>query len=231
MVPAASDRIPRVPPYSGFHQSTPTLPLRDYHPLRCAFPDTSGSVNASHRGPTTPHVPQHTRFGLFPLRSPLLRKSMFLSSPAGTKMFQFPAYAPVIRVPGLQPGGFPHSDTCGSIRVCQSPQLFAAFRVLLRLWKPRHPPFALLSFVLNLAIQHTASFDCSVYITYSKIVVPQTIQKNSSLSSDLSLAYSFYLVISLIKSINYPAYTTSIARTGPQRYTLFLPLQTFFDFF
>ena len=44
MVPADSDRIPRVPPYSGSHQSTPTLPVRDCHPLRCAFPGTSGSL-------------------------------------------------------------------------------------------------------------------------------------------------------------------------------------------
>ena len=33
----------------------------------------------------------------------------------------------------LQYAGLPHSDTCGSIRVCRSPQLFAAYRVLLRL--------------------------------------------------------------------------------------------------
>ena len=32
-------------------------------------------------------------FGLFPVRSPLLRKSIFLSLPRGTKMFQFPRYA------------------------------------------------------------------------------------------------------------------------------------------
>jgi hypothetical protein len=31
-------------------------------------------------------------FGLFPFRSPLLRKSMFLSLPPGTKMFQFPGF-------------------------------------------------------------------------------------------------------------------------------------------
>ena len=30
-------------------------------------------------------------FGLFPFRSPLLRESIFLSLPAGTKMFQFSA--------------------------------------------------------------------------------------------------------------------------------------------
>ena len=33
------------------------------------------------------------RFGLFPFRSPLLWKSMFLSLPPATKMFQFPALA------------------------------------------------------------------------------------------------------------------------------------------
>ena len=40
--------------------------------------------------------------------------------------------------------GLPHSDTCGSHRVCRSPQLFAAYHVLLRLWEPRHPPYALI---------------------------------------------------------------------------------------
>ena len=45
------------------------------------------------RGPTTPNLPQQTRFRLFPFRSPLLRESIFLSFPAGTKMFQFPALA------------------------------------------------------------------------------------------------------------------------------------------
>ena len=33
----------------------------------------------------------YTGFRLFPVRSPLLRKSQFVSFPAGTKMFQFPA--------------------------------------------------------------------------------------------------------------------------------------------
>ena len=43
----------------------------------------------------------------------------------------------------LQHAGLPHSDTRGSYRVCRSPRLFAAYRVLLRLWEPRHPPYAL----------------------------------------------------------------------------------------
>ena len=47
------------------------------------------------RSPTTPELPEQLRFGLFPFRSPLLRESIFLSFPAGTKMFQFPALAHV----------------------------------------------------------------------------------------------------------------------------------------
>ena len=39
--------------------------------------------------------------------------------------------------------GFPHSDICGSLGVCPSPQLFAAYHVFLRLLVPRHPPCAL----------------------------------------------------------------------------------------
>ena len=74
----------------------------------------------------------------------------FLSSPPGTKMFQFPGFAPYIStVPGLQPGGLPHSDTPGSSPVCGSPGLFAAYRVLHRLPKPRHPPCALTSLSLS----------------------------------------------------------------------------------
>ena len=39
--------------------------------------------------------------------------------------------------------GFPHSDICGSLVICTSPQLFAAYHVFRRLLVPRHPPYAL----------------------------------------------------------------------------------------
>ena len=55
-------------------------------------------------------------------------------------------------VPGLQPGGLPHSDISGSVPVCRSPELFAAYHVLLRLQKPRHPPFALVTFISFLCL-------------------------------------------------------------------------------
>ena len=43
------------------------------------------------------------------------------------------------------PDGFPHSEICGSIPICDSPQLIAACHVLLRLLMPRHSPCALFS--------------------------------------------------------------------------------------
>ena len=41
--------------------------------------------------------------------------------------------------------GFPHSDIHGSLNICFSPWLFAAYHVLLRLLVPRHSPYALTS--------------------------------------------------------------------------------------
>ena len=40
---------------------------------------------------------------------------------------------------------FPHSDICGSMDICSSPQLIAAYHVFLRLLVPRLPPCALIS--------------------------------------------------------------------------------------
>ena len=39
---------------------------------------------------------------------------------------------------------FPHSEIHGSMLICSSPWLFAAYHVFLRLSVPRHPPCALL---------------------------------------------------------------------------------------
>ena len=94
-------------------------------------------------------------FGLFRFRSPLLTKSIsfFLllwvlrcfSSP------RLPLYTLCIHVSvtGLfLPAGFPHSDSHGSLLICSSPWIFAAYHVLLRLSVPRHSPYALRSLTL-----------------------------------------------------------------------------------
>ena len=45
-------------------------------------------------------------------------------------------------------GGFPHSDISGSMLICSSPKLFAAYLVLHRLLMPRHSPCALCSLTM-----------------------------------------------------------------------------------
>ena len=70
------------------------LRIRGCHPLRPVFPDRSAR---HHHATPWSYYPAgalpHPRFGLFPVRSPLLRESLLFSLPAGTKMFQFPALA------------------------------------------------------------------------------------------------------------------------------------------
>jgi hypothetical protein len=81
-------------------------------------------------------VSHSSRFGLFPVRSPLLRESRLMYFPPGTEMFQFPDWPlPAFRrreSPGMTQAGLPHSDTGGSTFASNSPPLFAANRVLLR---------------------------------------------------------------------------------------------------
>ena len=48
-----------------------------------------------------------------------------------------------IWIHGVSPCGSPHSDIRGSLDICSSPRLFAAYHVFLRLSVPRHPPCAL----------------------------------------------------------------------------------------
>ncbi len=89
-------------------------------------------------GPTTPgDASPHPRFGLLRVRSPLLAQSFLFSFPAGTEMFQFPAFAPALqrrcgdRSPRVSP--------FGHLRVNMHLPLAAAFRSLSR---PSSPPRA-----------------------------------------------------------------------------------------
>ncbi len=54
----------------------------------------------------------------------------------------------------LQLHGLPHSETPGSKIICIYPGLIAAYRVLLRLREPRHPPCALIHFLHASAHSH-----------------------------------------------------------------------------
>jgi hypothetical protein len=105
-------------------------------------------------GPATP-VTQRllamTRdwFGLFPVRSPLLRESRLLSLPVGTEMFHFPTLPPpalCVQAGAMghyAPSGFPIRKSPDLSLVADSPGLIAGSYVLHRLLVPRHPPCAL----------------------------------------------------------------------------------------
>ena len=89
--------------HTGFHVSRATqglalhahrLRIRGFHPLRPDFPVRSAHLVHGFWRPYYPtHALRHAWFGLFPVRSPLLGESLLFSLPAGTKMFQFPAFA------------------------------------------------------------------------------------------------------------------------------------------
>jgi hypothetical protein len=73
------------------------------------------------------------------------------SSPTGTKMFQFPAFASIIQwIISLQDIGLSHSEIFGLMVICTYPKLIAAYHVLHRLREPRHPPCALAYFLQTL---------------------------------------------------------------------------------
>ena len=102
---------------------------------------------------------------------------------------------------GLQPAGFPHSDISGSIPVCRSPELIAAYHVLHRFRKPRHPPFALVLFLVLIS-ESFATFTSQIYL----LVLPYEIAVPISQLEKTRICYSYtdynlfltsYLVISL----------------------------------
>ena len=91
MVPADSDRIPRVPPYSGAISRASRISDTGLSPPAVELP--SSFSYACRFALVMVLLPRSSdRFGLLPFRSPLLGKSFLFSLPPGTEMFQFPGY-------------------------------------------------------------------------------------------------------------------------------------------
>ena len=145
MITPASHEVSRVSWYSG----TPTLCYLDFgyatvtrygRPFQVRSPIFSRRLYGSHN-------PGKNRFGLFPVRSPLLRESLTIYFPLLTKMFQFSRY-PSTRLTAGDSRSLNREDF--SIRTSSdqslfgsSPRLFATYYLLLRLLLPRHPPYTL----------------------------------------------------------------------------------------
>ena len=147
MVPALSIKVSRVSMYSGYR-------LVNFPFAYGAF-TLSGRLSQNLSARITESImrsePRHARTPVWPLSISLaatleIEKFSFSSSPyldvsvqavpfhtlwIGVWMYEVCSY------------GFPHSDICGSMDICSSPQLFAAYHVFHRLSVPRHPPCAL----------------------------------------------------------------------------------------
>ena len=144
-----SDRIPRVPPYSGYCYLFTILHIRGFHSLWPTFPDQFRFVANVMLQSFNPDI------------AVTISVWAVSSSLAATKeidvSFSSSWYLDVSvpRVPDVQlcihctttevcSVRFPHSEICGSMCICHSPQLIAAYHVFHRLLVPRHPPCALL---------------------------------------------------------------------------------------
>jgi hypothetical protein len=93
MVLTDSGRISRVPPYLGYPPAQEPVSPTGLSPCIVGL-----SMPFDYRLLVPSAAPQPRpnflgRFSLFPFRSPLLGESLLFSSPSGTEMFHFPAFA------------------------------------------------------------------------------------------------------------------------------------------
>jgi hypothetical protein len=117
------------------------------HRLWRAVPGRFGLASYSHDAVPQPRWCKHPRFGLAPVRSPLLRGSRLLSLPPGTEMFQFPGLtSPLRAMTDLAAGRVAPFGHPGITASLQLPQ---AYRSLAR---PSSPPCAKASTVRPYAL-------------------------------------------------------------------------------
>ena len=130
------------------------LRLRGSHPLRLVFPvpfpcPSRSLLQSEPRGAPHPGLGssgsarRYSRNHYCFLFLRLLRCFSSPGSPPPPIRASLPSFSS--RIHGVCPCGFPHSEIRGSMDICSSPRLFAAYHVFLRLSVPRHPPCALFS--------------------------------------------------------------------------------------
>ena len=148
MVPAHSDKVSRVSSYSGSCLVILCFAYVAFTLFGRSSQDLSATLNES--------IIQSEPHGA---RTMVWALPISLAATLGiTVVFSSSGYLDVSvhRVPsiwlcihhtvtGVSPAGFPHSEICGSMDICSSPKLIAAYHVFLRLLVPRHPPCALIA--------------------------------------------------------------------------------------
>ena len=155
MVPARSIKVSRVSMYSGSRLVIFPFAYGAFTLSGRLSQNLSARINES----IMRSEPRNARIPVWPLSISLAatleieKFSFFSSGYLDVSVHRVPFHTLWIGVwmTGVCPAGFPHSDICGSMDICSSPQLFAAYHVFLRLLVPRHPPCALscLTFVCH----------------------------------------------------------------------------------
>ena len=147
MVPAHSIKVSRVSMYSGYRHVVFPFAYGAFTLSGRLSQNLSARINES----IMRSEPHGARTMVWPLSISLaatleIDKFSFSSSPyldVSVQAVPFHTLWIGVWMTGVCPAGFPHSDICGSMDICSSPQLFAAYHVFLRLLVPRHPPCAL----------------------------------------------------------------------------------------
>ena len=146
MVPAHSHKVSRVSWYSGYRLASLSFAYGAFTLSDWSFQNHSATLGRS----IMRSEPRNARIPVWALSISLaatleIDVSFSSSGYLDVSVHRVPFHTLWIGVwmTGVLPAGFPHSDICGSMDICSSPQLFAAYHVFLRLLVPRHPPCAL----------------------------------------------------------------------------------------
>ena len=148
MVSAHSDKVSRVSSYSGYCHVNSRFDYGAFTLSGRSFQDRSSTIAES----ILQSEPRNARISVWALPISLaatfgIDVSFFSSGYLDVSVHRVPDLNLWIqlRTTEVFSARFPHSDICGSLDICSSPQLFAAYHVFRRLLVPRHPPCALIS--------------------------------------------------------------------------------------
>ena len=127
-------------------------------------------------GPTTPAGRCHSAgLGSSAFARHYLRNHYYFLFLRVMRCFSSPR-SPPLRIPTCV-GGLPHSDIRGSMGICPSPRLFAAYHVLLRLREPQASPMrpSSFSFYFRLCARRSLRFDSSLVTLASDSICCQIV--------------------------------------------------------
>ena len=171
MVSALSYEISRVSHYSGFISPSLCFHIQDFHLLWFTFPGNSTNIILGFiDNPNPTNITIHGLGSSCFARHYFRNRCYFLflwvlrcfSSPRSLPIHYF-THVWIYSLFLLYE--FPHSDTHGSMDICSSPWLFAAYHVLLRLLVPRHSPYALCSLTFFVIIHFVLLCQTSLKIS------------------------------------------------------------------